>query len=233
LQPVFTAVSDAGPYRQRGLWSAPVADDPVIDLAGFGLGGGRMASVRHSVASARRAGLRVVPWAPALTDGAAAVSAKWLATKRGGELGFTLGRFDPAALTGMDTRVALDCSGRVVGLVTWHAYGDGTGRVLDLMRRAPDAPNPTMDLLIAESLIEFAAAGVTVASLGSVLRSYGALAERVYPTVSLRRYKDKFSPRWRARHLVVPSRARLPVALTAVARAYCPEGLWSGLWPNH
>jgi phosphatidylglycerol lysyltransferase len=232
LRPVFTAVSEARPYLERGLWTAPVADDPVVDLRAFGLAGGRMASIRHSVTSARRSGLTVVPWSPALARGAAAVSAGWLATKRGGEMGFTLGRFDPAALDRLDTRVALDAGGHVIGLVTWHAYRDGAARVLDLMRRAPGAPNPTMDLLIAESLIGFAAAGVTAASLGSVPRSHGTLAERAYPTISLRRYKDKFAPRWEARHLAVPSRTALPAALAAVAQAYCPEGLRTGWRPN-
>src|SRR5205085_6702177 len=82
------------------------------------------------------------------------------ATKRGGEMGFTLGRFDPDLLGRADCRVAVDAEGRVVGLVSWHRYDAGRARVLDLMRRAPDAPNATMDALIAESLIDFAAAGV-------------------------------------------------------------------------
>ena len=37
-------------------------------------------------------------------------------------------------------RVALDTANRVVGFVTWRSFDDGHGRVLDLMRRLPDAP---------------------------------------------------------------------------------------------
>jgi len=225
LRPAFAAVADPTPYRQRGMWTTTVADDPIIDLAGFDLSGKRRANIRHSVTSARRAGLRVVPWSDELRDQAARVSDAWLATKRGGEMGFTLGRFDPQGMVGSDCRVAIDGSDRVVGFITWHPYDDDRGRILDLMRRLPDAPNPTIDLLIADSLGEFAAHGVEVASLGCVPSSRGPLAERLYPTISLHRYKAKFDPRWEQRHLVVPSRHALPGALLALARSYVPGGM--------
>jgi len=112
------------------------------------------------------------------------------------------------------------------------SYDDGRGRVLDLMRRASDAPNPAMDLLLAESLLGFASEGVEVASLGAVPLSHGSLAERIYRTKSLRRYKDKFAPDWQLRYLVAPSRHRQLGAQLAVARAYCPRGLLLGLRHN-
>jgi phosphatidylglycerol lysyltransferase len=89
------------------------------------------------------------------------------------------------------------------------------------MRRAPDAPNPTMDCLIAEGLTSFAAEGVKEASLGSVPLSHGRLAERVYPTRSLHTYKQKFAPEWQPRFVVTSSRLALPSALLAISRAYC------------
>lgn len=232
VRPVFAAVADDEPYRARGLWTTPIADDALIDLTDFDLSGKRRASIRHSVSAANRAGLTVAPWSTTVAAQAAEVSNRWLATKRGGELGFTLGRFDPTAMDTLDCRVALDSSGAVVGLVTWHAYDDGRARVLDLMRRAPDAPNPTMDLLVAESLRSFADQGVQTASLGCVPRSHGRLAERIYPTTSLRRYKDKFAPRWVPRHLVAPSVRHAPGALVAVAHAYCPSGLLAAMRHN-
>ena len=231
-RPVFAAVSDPEPYRARGMYALPIADDARIDLAAFSLAGKRMASVRHSVTSARRAGLEVVPYSQAVAAGVERVSAEWLAQKRGGELGFTLGKFDPAAVARVECRVAVDGTGRVAGFVTWRRYDDGHARVLDIMRRASDAPNPTMDLLLGESLIEFAAAGIAVASLGAVPRSHGRTSERIYPTVSLRRYKEKFAPTWVPLSLIAPSRRRLPGALLAVASAYCPGGLGRAITRN-
>jgi phosphatidylglycerol lysyltransferase len=232
LRPVFVATEVSTPYERRGLHTLPVAEEAVIELAAFTLDGKRMANVRHSVASARRAGLVVLDWSPAWTAEVKDLSRAWLRAKRGGEMGFTLGAFDSAAGPETEARIAIDADGRVVGFVTWRCYDRGRARVLDLMRRRPDAPNPTMDLLLASSLEGFAAAGVERASLAAVPLSHGRLAEHVYPTVSLRRYKDKFGPRWEPRWLVVPHRRSVPWALRAVALAYCPTGLRSALRRN-
>jgi phosphatidylglycerol lysyltransferase len=224
-RPVFVAVSDPEPYRRAGLHLTRIAEDARIDLGNFSLAGKRMANVRHSVASARRSGLRVVPFSADLTEGLARISTEWLGTKRGGEMGFTLGRFDPDRVAEVDCRVCLDADDRPVGFVTWRPFADGTGRVLDLMRRAGDAPNPTMDLLIADGLLEFAISGVETASLSAVPLSRGRLAERVYPTVTLRRYKEKFGPTWEPMWLVAPSAFSTLSALAAAARAFCSDGL--------
>jgi len=232
LRPVFAAVTDPAPYLQRGFFSRPVAEDAMIDLTNFSLSGKRRSGIRHSVTSAGKAGLQVVPWSEELADGARLVSTAWLDTKRGGEMGFTLGRFDPERLSTLDCRLALDETGRVIGLGTWHPFDDGRGRVLDLMRRLPDAPNPTIDLLIAESLLDFARGGVALASLGSVPLSHGTVAERWYPTRSLWRYKAKFDPSWEMRHIVVSARPQMASALRAVVCAYCPEGVMAATRRN-
>jgi phosphatidylglycerol lysyltransferase len=233
LKPVFAAVSDPSPYTNRGMVAIEIAHDTRIALADFSLAGKRRANIRHSVSSAHRAGLRMVPWSVDIAAGVAEVSAAWLSTKRGGEMGFTLGRFSTDTLDASTCRVALDAAGRVVGFVTWRSFDDGRGRVLDLMRRVPDAPNPTIDFLIAESLLEFAEAGVEVASLAAVPVARGRLAEHVYPTATLRKYKEKFAPTWEPLYLIAPSRPRLLGALRAIASAYCPGGLRRAIRRNH
>ena len=232
-RPVFAAVADIEPYLERGFVATRIADNARIDLDRFCLEGSRMSSLRHSVTSARRCGLRVVPYCDELLEGVGLVSRGWLTTKRGGELGFTLGRFDPAILTAGNCRVALDANDDVVGFVTWRSYDNGHGRVLDLMRRTVDAPNPTMDALIAQSLFDFAALpGVDAASLAAVPLSYGSFSQRIYPTESLRRYKEKFAPIWEPLWLAAPSTRLLPSALNAVANSYCPGGVLQALRRN-
>jgi phosphatidylglycerol lysyltransferase len=224
LHLVMAASAEADSYRNRGLHVVPIAEDPILELADLTWCGSRRASIRHSIATARRMGLTVLPYQSDVEQAALDVSACWLATKRGGEMSFTLGGMELACRPQTDCRIAVDGDGRVVGVATWHHFDDGRARVLDVMRRLPDAPNPTMDLLVAASLEEFAAAGVVRVSLGSVPLSHGSIAEHLYPTVSLRRFKDKFAPRWEPRFLVAPSRRRLPAALLALGRAYCPDG---------
>jgi phosphatidylglycerol lysyltransferase len=237
LRPIFAAVTDRGPYERRGLRCRQAADDPLIDLTTFSLAGTRLASIRHSVASARRSGLTVERFSPVHAEGCAIVSAAWLATKRGGEMGFTLGRFDPdapsvSATSETECRVVVDATGNVVAFVTWHQFDGGRARVLDLMRRIPDAPNPAMDLAVADSLISFAANGVEYASLGCVPISHGRIAERIYPTRPLKRYKDKFNPAWEPRYLAAPGHTSDARAMLALARAYCPAGVWAALRRN-
>jgi phosphatidylglycerol lysyltransferase len=221
LRPAFAAVVDDEPYRRRGLYVTPIAEDPVVDLRDFSLAGKLRSKVRHGVSAAQRHGIRAEPLTPELWESTKQMSDAWLKGKRGREMGFTLGRLSETELAGVDARVALTSDDRVVGIVTWRRYRGGEGRVLDLMRRAPDAPNPTMDYLIAEGLSSFAAQGVKEASLGSVPLSHGRLSERLYPTRSLHAYKQKFAPDWQPRFVATTSRLALPAALVAISRAYC------------
>ena len=96
----LAATVSATPYRERGFVTVPVAEEAVLGLGDFSLQGKARADVRHAVASARRLGLHVRDWAPDLAEQVDAISTAWLATKRGGEMGFTLGR-----LTGPELRV--------------------------------------------------------------------------------------------------------------------------------
>lgn len=229
LRPLFMAVADPEPYRARGLDVSELADEAVLDLTTFSLAGSKRANIRHSVTSARRAGLTIAAYAPWMDEQIAEISRQWLATKRGGELGFTLSRHEdvPAQLAAgaAELWTVLDGDGRVQAWCTWRPYLAGRARVIDIMRRRTDAPNPSMDLLIAGTLEHFRDSGLAQASLASVPREHGSLAERVYPTRSLRAYKQKFDPTWQPRWLAVPSAWRRPLALAAICNAYCPGGL--------
>src|SRR3954451_3633091 len=61
LRPVFAAVPDPQRFTAQGMHLRPIADDAVVELAEFSLAGKKRASIRHSVTSARRAGLTVEP----------------------------------------------------------------------------------------------------------------------------------------------------------------------------
>jgi phosphatidylglycerol lysyltransferase len=229
LRPVFMAVSDPEPYRQRGFVLQEIADEAVIDLATFSLAGPARANLRHATTSGKRAGLRVLPYASWQDAQLAEISRAWLSTKRGGELGFTLSRHDDVAeqLTdgATDLWCAVDGTGQLVAWCTWRHYDGGQARVIDVMRRRPQAPNPAMDFLLATTLEHYRVGGLRLASLASVPRDHGTTAERIYPTRTLRAYKQKFAPRWEPRWLAVPHAWQRPPALLAICGAYCPGGL--------
>jgi len=236
LRPAFVAVADPAPYQERGFATSEVADEALLDLGTFSLAGKPRAGIRHAVASARRIGLTVRAYEPAHAAQLAEVSYQWLRTKRGGEMGFTLSRhaevLDQLMDGATDLWSAAGPDGTVWAWCTWRHYRNGEARVIDVMRRRPDAPNPAMDFLLAATLENYRDAGVTLASLASVPRSHGGLGERIYPTRSLRAYKQKFAPRWEPRWLAVPKRRQEPFAQLAIARAYCPNGLLSALRRN-
>ena len=237
LRPALLAVDDPIPYRRRGFAVSAIADEAIIDLPTFDLTGSARANVRHSVAAAGRQGLTVRRYDVAHAEQLAEVSAAWLATKRGGEYELTLSRHAdiPAQLRDgfTDVWLVLDPAGRAQAWCSWRHYWAGAGRLLDVMRRRPDAPNPAMDLLLAATLANYRAAGLTEASLACVPRVPGRGLEWVFPSQTLRAYKHKFVPRWQPRWLAVPSRRQRPFALAAIGGAYCPDGLLHALRPNH
>ena len=232
LRPVFAAVADPATLCGMGFVTMLSSHEAIVDLDSFGLSGPRRASLRHSAASADRAGIVIRAWDESVNAQVASLSASWLATKRGGEMGFTLGKIGDWSCSTGDGRVAVDGDGRVVALATWRPYADGCGRILDMMRRVPDAPNPAMDALLVSCLLEFAGNGVTEASLSAVPTQRFRAAERVYPTESLHRYKDKFDPTWRPLWLVAPSLASIPFAVLAVINAFCDAGVLRAMRSN-
>lgn len=236
LRPAFLAVGDPDPYVSRGMHTIEIADEATIELASFTLSGSRRASLRHSTSSARRLGLTVMPYAECHTDQIAEISQEWLRTKRGGEFGFTLSRHEDV-MQQLDDRtidlwVTVDKDGVVQAWCTWRPYLAGSARVLDVMRRRVDAPNPAMDALLVTVLENYRDAGLVEASLASVPRSRGDLGERIFPARSLRAYKEKFAPHWAPRWLAVPARRHEWPALAAVGTAYCPGGLRRALFRN-
>ena len=236
LRPAFMAVRDPEPFVRRGMAVTEIADEAVIDVGDFSLVGPARANVRHAVSSGRRHGLTFAAYEPRMADQLRAISCAWLATKRGGELGFTLSRHDDVTEQlrdgATDLWTVLDEHGDVQAWCTWRHYLGGLGRVLDVMRRRPDAPNPAMDLLIASCLEMYRDMGLLRVSLASVPRPHGATAELVYPTRSLRAYKQKFDPRWEPRWLAVPRQRHVPLALLAICGAYCPGGVRRAILRN-
>ncbi|MEO9138757.1 MAG: phosphatidylglycerol lysyltransferase domain-containing protein, partial [Jatrophihabitans sp.] len=236
LRPAFLAVADPDPYLRRAMDLTEVADEAVLDLADFTLVGKKRANLRHSNTSARRAGLTVHAFAPEHAGQIAEISQEWLRTKRGGEMGFTLSRhddiLDQVRAHVADLWVIVDEQQRVQAYCTWRHYRGGQARVIDVMRRRADAPNPAMDSLLVTALERYRDAGLVEASLASVPRDHGAFADRIYPSRSLRAFKQKFAPRWEPRWLAVPAARHRPFAMAAVGRAYSPGGLTRALRHN-
>ena len=214
------------PEPVPGMLSYRVAREAVLDVEGFTLKGPAMANVRHSVARARRGGLEVShrtmgACGPALRAELQRLGRLWGQGRV--DLRFTYGSVIDQPESAM---VSLVSSPRgVEAYASWRTVPGGTGLVMDLFRRRPDAEPGAVELMIADTLEWSRAAGVQWVSLGAVqemegspawLRAAGWVANTVAGS-GLARFKDKFRPDWQDRYLVVSRRRDVPSAMLALA----------------
>ncbi len=245
---VFYSVHDAWRdlLRERGWSSVVVAEEALLDPAAFQLGGKAMQEVRTSVNRADRLGLRA-EWLIGdrlphrIMAQLLELSVEWMEGRDLPELGFTLGGLDELDDPAVEVGLVLDATDRVLAVTSWLPVTRGgvlVGRTLDVMRRRRDAPNGTMEFLIAGAVGRARDAGLEVVSLSGsplarsattdagaldrVLRSLGGRLEPVYGFRSLLRFKAKFRPRLAALHLVVRDPLTLPAVGVAIGRAYLP-----------
>ena len=243
---VYEAAEEALPvYRRLGLRSLKMAEEAVVDLPSFGLGGGKRAALRSMVHKVARMGLVVRRYdrrnaaLSAVDEQVEEISEAWLAEKRLGEMGFSLGRFSLESLDGAFAFLCLEGE-RVIAFITWRPYRGGRAALLDLMRKRREAPSGTMDLLIARSLEELREVGLEEASLanaplanvgeprGGLEKGVALLFEHMnafYGYKNLFQFKKKFAPRWEGRHLVYPRGADLPRVVYALASLHGTGGL--------
>lgn len=232
----------------RGWRSLPVAEETALDPSAFSLSGKAMQDVRTAVNRARRTDVVTLDatWTglPApIRRQIVAISEHWAADKRLPEMGFTLGGLDELDDPDVQLIVAVDADGRVIAVTSWLPVwraGGLVGRTLDMMRRAPEAPNGAMEFAIAEAIEAHRAAGLELtslsgtplarpaqeagaAALGAVLALIGRLLEPVYGFRSLLRFKSKFGPAGQTLHLVYRDPVQLPAIGAAIARCYLPD----------
>ncbi|HSD29367.1 MAG TPA: phosphatidylglycerol lysyltransferase domain-containing protein, partial [Vicinamibacteria bacterium] len=125
---LYEAAEESLPvYRRLGLRSLKMAEEAIVDLGSFSLAGGRRAALRAMVHKVTRMGLAVRRYdraqgkEPAIDEQLEAVSVAWLAEKRLGEMGFSVGRFSLEALHEAFVFLCLE-GDRVIAFTTWRPY---------------------------------------------------------------------------------------------------------------
>ncbi|MDT5246321.1 MAG: lysyl-tRNA synthetase, class [Mycobacterium sp.] len=159
-------------FRQAGLNALQLGDEAILYPDTFRLSGPDMRAVRQAVTRARRAGatVRIRRHRDLDSEEMAQVTARadaWRDTETERGFSMALGRLgDPAdgdcllveavqSLAGEDEVVAM------LSLVPWGTNGAS----LDLMRRSPQSPNGSIELMVSELCMQSEGIGVTRISL--------------------------------------------------------------------
>lgn len=197
--------------RASGWKVLPVAQETWLAPAKFDLQGSSYRQLRRMLRKASDAGLRIHNGARDLPlDDMQRVSDAW-SRDRGGERGFSMGRFDRDYIQAQRVFLAM-LNGRLVGFLTCHeTAGEWT---VDLMRQAGDAPPGTMHMLLHHAIRNGAAEGcprLSLAALPIPGRAGHSVVERLRGLVAdrcggdgLGRFKRSFAPEVETLYLAAP-----------------------------
>jgi len=231
-----------------------LGEEAVVDLTVFDLKGNKAKSWRHAMNTVERQGghFEVVEGSaleerlPELRR----VSDAWLEHKRGGEKGFSIGRFDEAYLRRFPCALVLDAQGAVVAFANVLAGPRGGEMTVDLMRHLdPDKQQGlrgAMEYLFLSLMLQAKGHGFSRFNLGMApLAAVGELkwarpierlahrfvsyGEAWYNYQGLRRFKEKFDPAWEPRYLAYPRPWDWPLAVTSATLLI--SGGWRALIP--
>jgi phosphatidylglycerol lysyltransferase len=249
--PAFYQVDEPAPYRELGLTLIPIGAEALLQTSDFSLAGKKRADLRYAMHRCEKQGIRFQFGSgpdvlAAHGDQLQAVSGRWLQSRHSPELRYSLGTL--ATLTDPDivVGVAFAPDGSLEAFVSWLPVAAKNAWTLDLMRRRPGSTYGVIEALIVRSIEEARGRGIAELSLGvaprviasgdvsrgadrTVRAMYWGL-DRFQRSRTLRRFKEKFGPRWEDRYLVVPSAATLPEVMVALARAHVPTAAAAAAW---
>jgi phosphatidylglycerol lysyltransferase len=231
--PIFYEVGSEylSTYIDLGMTMLKIGEEGYVHLADFSLAGSRHKGLRYIHNRLGKEGYQfeiLLPEAvPANLPELKTVSDAWLASKKTGEKGFSLGFFQEPYLLNFPIGVVRH-HGRIYGFANIWPGGNKYELSIDLMRHRPDAPNGIMDFIFCEimewgknqgyqlfSLGMVPLAGLEPERVSSLWSNLGTFVyrhgEHFYNFKGLRSYKDKFNPTWQPRYLVAPGGFQLPM----------------------
>lgn len=226
---------------EMGLTAHKMGEEAVVRLDIFTLDGPARKKLRTTYNRALRDGLTFEISAPphsiALIAELRCVSDAWVATRRGREKRFSVGRFDPDYLARFPIGVVRS-GGRVAAFANLLTAEARHSAAIDLMRHGTDAPPNATEFLFVSLMMHLSAQGYREISLGmapmaglnprrgaDLLNRFGSLiyrhGDRFYSFEGLWRFKAKFDPEWRPRYLccrsILPPIAPLADAALLIA----------------
>ncbi|WP_420108215.1 bifunctional lysylphosphatidylglycerol synthetase/lysine--tRNA ligase LysX [Mycolicibacter arupensis] len=224
-------------FRDAGLSALELGDEAILRPSEFKLSGPDMRGVRQAVTRARRSGLtvRMRRHSDIGPDEMARVIERadaWRDTESERGFSMALGRLgDPADADCLLVEAVRgdQSSGEVVAMLSLVPWGH-SGVSLDLMRRSPQSPNGTIELMVSELALQAGTIGVNRISLnfamfraafeqgaqlgaGPVLRLWRRLLmffSRWWQLETLYRSNMKYRPQWVPRYACYEDARMIP-----------------------
>ncbi|MET4083217.1 phosphatidylglycerol lysyltransferase [Pedobacter sp. UYP30] len=198
----------------------PIGEEAVLNLSNFTLDGGKMKTTRSAVNRLTGEGYvfksYTGPQKEGLLQKLQTVSDQWLKDLDQKEVAFTQGVFDKNILKHQTILTIEDTEEKIyafLNLVPDYAPNEAT---YDLIRKATDAPNGVLDMLLAKTFLYLKEQGFEAVNMGLAPLSGIDGVDLTQKTIKyayenlkafaqfkgLRRYKDKFFPSWKKKYLV-------------------------------
>lgn len=233
--PVFHEVNaeNLSWYIDMGMTVLRIGEEGRVNLAEFTLAGNRNKSLRNIHNRLHKEGYQFEILSPErvphFLSELKMISDEWLADKKTGEKGFSLGFFNEHYLRYFPVAI-VRFQEKILAFVNLWPGGDKTELSIDLMRYRNRAPHGIMDFLFCEimfwgkeqgyawfNLGMVPLAGLESAKVRSLWGNIGTFVyrhgEHFYNFKGLRSYKDKFGPVWQPKYLVFPGGLQLPSVL--------------------
>jgi lysyl-tRNA synthetase class 2 len=221
-------------FRAAGLTALELGDEAILHTADFKLSGPDMRGVRQAVTRARRAGLtvRIRRHRELSAEEMKQVIARadaWRDTETERGFSMALGRLGDPADSDCLLVEAVDRGNHVVAMLSLVPWGNN-GVSLDLMRRTPQSPNGTIELMVSELTLNADRLGITRISLnfamfrsafaqGSQLgagpvarlwRGFLVFFSRWWQLETLYRSNVKYQPEWVPRYACYEDARMIP-----------------------
>ncbi|AVR45119.1 lysylphosphatidylglycerol synthetase family protein [Christiangramia fulva] len=207
-------------YKNLNKKSLPIGEEAVVELTDFKLEGGKMKTTRSAINRLTSEGFGIKIYTPPIKEGLLQkleqVSDNWLEELGQKEIAFTQGIFDAGILKNQTIITVEDQEEKVyafLNLIPDYVPGEAT---YDLIRKVGDAPNGVLDMLMAKTFLYlkeqgFRGVNIGLAPLSGIEginlteKSIKYAYENLRPFdhfKGLRKYKDKFGPRWEKKYLI-------------------------------
>lgn len=235
LKPLFYQISQSHMhlYQENGYRLMKLGEEGKVTLPTYSLDGKQGAKLRTKFNKFSRLGytFRVVtpPYSDAFLEDLSVVSNSWLGTQK--EKGFSVVSFSKEYVERLPVAILYDSNGQTVAFVTLASDHRKT-LIIDLMRKIPNTPHGTMDVLFIHIMRwaknhDYLSCSLGMAPLANVgnakdslfsekmihfISSYGKSS---YNIKGLKEFKSKFASVWEPKYLAYKG-TFLPIALIQI-----------------